>query len=72
MGVTANSRAIEKAPTREGSMAERLCDVCGKKKNMEGGKTCQKSHFICKDCVYSGVILISEKKYCPIDKTPLR
>lgn len=58
--------------TREKSMAERVCDVCGKKKDMDGDKTCQKSHFICKSCVYSGVILISEKKHCPLDKTPLR
>jgi hypothetical protein len=53
-------------------MAERRCDVCGHKKSMEGGKTCDKGHFICKDCVYSGVIFISSKKHCPLDRTPLR
>jgi hypothetical protein len=54
------------------AMAERLCDVCGKKKDIEGGTTCEKGHFICKSDVYSGVIFISGKKHCPIDKTPLR
>ena len=53
-------------------MAKRLCDVCGKDKDVEGGKTCQKGHFICKGCVYSGVIIISEKRYCPFDKSALK
>jgi hypothetical protein len=39
---------------------------------MEGCKICQKGHFICKSCIYSGVIIISEKKYCPLDKTALK
>ena len=56
---------------RRSLMAERRCDVCGHKKDMHGGKTCEKSHFICRDCVYSGVIIISEKKHCPLDRTPL-
>jgi hypothetical protein len=53
-------------------MPKRLCDVCGKDKDVAGGKTCQKGHFICKTCVYSGVIIISEKKYCPLDETALK
>jgi hypothetical protein len=53
-------------------MSQRVCDVCGKKKDIEGGKTCEKGHFICKSDIYSGVIFISGKKHCPIDKTPLR
>ena len=53
-------------------MAERICDACGKKRDVSGGKTCEKGHFICKDCVYSGVVIIDEKKYCPICKKPLR
>lgn len=53
-------------------MAKRMCDVCCKNKEMAGGKTCEKGHFVCKDCVFSGVIFISEKAYCPIDKKPLR
>jgi len=53
-------------------MAKRICDVCGLNKDVEGGKTCEKGHFICKGCVYSGVIFISEKAHCPIDRKPLR
>jgi hypothetical protein len=54
-------------------MPERICDSCGKKKkDLAGGKTCELGHFICKECVYSGVILISEKKSCPLCKNPLR
>jgi hypothetical protein len=57
---------------QERAMAERICAVDGKKKNIEGGKICEKGHFICRDHVYSGVIIIDERKCCPIDKTPLR
>jgi hypothetical protein len=53
-------------------MARRICDVCGKDRDVSGGKTCEKGHFICKDDVYSGVIIISEKAHCPICKKPLR
>jgi hypothetical protein len=53
-------------------MAKRICDVCGKDKDVSGGKTCEKGHFICKDDVYSGVIFISEKAHCPMCKKPLR
>src|SRR5271156_4228224 len=53
-------------------MAKRICDVCGKDKDVSGGKTCEKGHFVCKDDVYSGVIIISEKAHCPICKKPLR
>jgi hypothetical protein len=53
-------------------MSERICDSCGKKKDVGGGKSCEKGHFICKACVYSGVIFISEKASCPICKKPLR
>jgi hypothetical protein len=54
------------------NMAERICDVDGRKESLEGGKTCESGHFICKKHVYSGVILIDEKKRCPICKKPLR
>jgi hypothetical protein len=57
---------------QEVRMAKRVCDVCGKDKDVSGGKTCEKGHFVCKDDVYSGVIIISEKAYCPICKKPLR
>jgi len=53
-------------------MAKRVCDVCRKEKDIEGGKTCEKGHFLCKGCVYSGVIFISEKAHCPFDKHRLR
>ena len=53
-------------------MAKRVCDVDGKEKDVSGGKTCENGHFICKDHVYSGVIFISEKAYCPLCKKPLR
>ena len=53
-------------------MAKRTCVACGKERDVSGVKTCEKGHFICKDCVYSGVIFISEKAHCPIDKKPLR
>lgn len=53
-------------------MSVRNCDACGKKKETQGGRTCEKGHFVCKDCVYSGIILISEKKYCPLCKKSLR
>lgn len=53
-------------------MAERVCDVDGKKEHIEGGRTCESGHFICKKHVYSGVIVIHEKKSCPICKKPLR
>jgi hypothetical protein len=33
-------------------MATRVCDTCGKTKNVSGGKTCSKGHFTCKDCAY--------------------
>lgn len=33
-------------------MSERVCDSCGKKRSLSGGKTCSKGHFTCKDCAY--------------------
>jgi hypothetical protein len=58
--------------SRRRHMAERICDACGKKRDTHGGKTCEKGHFVCKECVYSGVILIDEKKSCPVCRRPLR
>lgn len=52
-------------------MAERICDNCGKKKPVSGGKTCENGHFICQSCVVGGMF-DSIKKQCPIDKKPLR
>jgi hypothetical protein len=53
-------------------VAERTCDVDGKKRSIEGGKTCENGHFICKDHVYSGIIIIDQRKHCPICRKPLR
>lgn len=53
-------------------MPERTCDSCGKRRSVEGGRTCERGHFLCKSCVYSGVIFISEKQSCPICRKPLR
>jgi len=33
-------------------MPRRTCDACGKEKDVSGGKTCERGHFICKDCVW--------------------
>lgn len=33
-------------------MSKRTCDACGKDKPLEGGKSCTKGHFTCKDCAY--------------------
>jgi hypothetical protein len=52
-------------------MSERICDACGKKKNVAGGKTCEKGHFICQSCV-SGGVFGSPKTQCPVCKKPLR
>jgi len=52
-------------------MAKRVCGECGRDKDVSGGKVCEKGHFICKECVYRGVFLISEKGHCPIYKKPL-
>jgi hypothetical protein len=53
----------------------RICDSCGKEKDVKGGRTCENGHFICKDCVWAGVGLLSfggDLKYCPLCKKPLR
>ncbi len=46
-------------------MATRVCDVCGKKKEVSGGKTCENGHFLCSSCA-------SKRNQCPICKKPLR
>jgi len=55
-------------------VAKRTCDACGKNQYIEGGKTCENGHFICKKCVWEGVTLLSgsDKKYCPLCKKRLR
>jgi hypothetical protein len=51
-------------------MSERVCDSCGKKKDVAGGKTCESGHFICKGCVWSS--FWSAKTSCPLCQKPLR
>jgi len=55
-------------------MPKRICDACGKEKDVEGGKTCSNGHFICYDCVHSteGLFFGSPMDTCPICKQPLR
>lgn len=56
-------------------MADRTCDSCGKSKNVSGGRTCERGHFICRDCVWAGTgggFFGDGKKQCPLDNRPLR
>ncbi len=55
-------------------MPSRICDACGRDRALDGGRTCEKGHFVCKDCVYKGTTFLvnAEKKICPICKNPLR
>ena len=56
-------------------MPRRICDSCGKEKDVRGGKTCESGHFICQDCVYgSGLqpLISSSRKQCPICGKQLR
>lgn len=50
-------------------MAERVCSACGEKKDLKGGMTCEKEHFICSKCKYSGW---SKRTRCPICDTKLK
>lgn len=47
------------------NMASRVCDCCGKTKDIYGGKTCSKGHFICHSCASGHV-------HCPLDGHTLR
>ncbi len=55
-------------------MPRRICDSCGKEKDVQGGKACEKGHFICKDCVWSapGFLGHGEIKACPLCRKPLK
>jgi len=52
-------------------MPKRKCDVCGKEKEVRGGKVCSNGHFICAGCVYGG-ILGPTRTSCPLCGKPLR
>ena len=54
-------------------MAKRVCDKCGQNKDVSGGKTCERGHFICKKCVWETAgVLSGPRKQCPLCKKPLR
>jgi hypothetical protein len=55
-------------------MPQRTCDSCGKEKDVTGGRTCEKGHFLCKDCVWSAPALIghTDRTSCPLCGKPLR
>ena len=54
-------------------MAKRVCDVCGKEKDVKDGIACEKGHFICSSCKRSeGFIFDSVRTKCPICGKPAR
>jgi len=48
-------------------MPKRICDACGKEKDVYGGKTCTKGHFICRGCYMS-----RGSTKCPLCSTELK
>lgn len=46
-------------------MGSRVCDNCGKTKEVSGGKTCSKGHFVCHSCASGHV-------HCPLCGHTLR
>jgi len=56
-------------------MPKRICDVCGKEKDVAGGKTCENGHFVCKDCLWKGTLgglVGGPATRCPLCGKPLR
>lgn len=54
-------------------MSERICDKCGRSKDIKNGVTCEKGHFICASCKrVEGLLTISTRTKCPICDKPLR
>jgi len=56
-------------------MPRRMCDSCGKERDVSGGRTCENGHFICKECVYpSGfsALISGPRNQCPLCKKYLR
>jgi len=58
---------IQSNPIRKDKifMGSRVCDDCGKIKDVLGGKTCSKGHFICHSCASGHV-------HCPLCGHTLR
>jgi len=59
---------------KEEIVPKRTCDCCGKEKDVEGGRTCEAGHFVCKACVWenAGFFGPGPRKHCPLDKKKLR
>ncbi len=54
-------------------MSQRICDQCGKMKEVKGGRTCETGHFICKEDVWKSAGFFSgPMKHCPVCGKPLR
>lgn len=54
-------------------MPKRVCDICGKNKDLKGGVTCANGHFICSNCKYvSGWVFKEVRRKCPICDKSLR
>jgi len=53
---------------------KRTCDACGKEKDVSGGKTCEKGHFICSSCktVDGFMSACNPRTKCPVCDKPLR
>ena len=47
-------------------MPRRICDSCGKEKDVKGGKVCANGHFMCVHCVYGGGFFGSTRTSCPL------
>jgi len=52
-------------------MPKRICDACGKEKDVSGGKVCPNGHFVCSSCVCGG-FFGPTRTSCPLCKKPLR
>jgi transposase-like protein len=54
-------------------MQKRICDACGKERELKGGKVCDNGHFICKECLWKSAGLFGgPRKTCPLCDKPLR
>lgn len=53
-------------------MATRICDACGKHKDVSGGMTCEKGHFVCSQCKFTPGLFSQKRTVCPLCKTKLK